>query len=189
MSSDSVVVIAAPRTANKQRRRNLRAYQRELIERTREACAARGQQCSWLAIQAGQENFLLDLTQVGEVMTLSGMTAVPLTKPWFMGLTQCRGNLVGVVDLVGFLGKAADAPGKSDRLLVFASDLAVHCAIRVTRVLGLMDISAMTLQPLQADAPEWASQRYVDGNGSGSGWAALDLASLAQAPAFLDVRL
>ena len=187
MSSEPDVDVAAPQTSNRQRRRNLRVYQRELIERTREARAMRGQQCNRLAIQAGQEKFLLDLTQVGEVMSSSGMTAVPLTKPWFIGLTQCRGNLVGVVDLVGFLGKPVDAHCKSDRLLIFADDLALHCAIRVTRVLGLIDISAMTLQPLQADTAEWASRCYVDGDGCG--WTELDLASLAQAPAFLDVSL
>ena len=187
MSSEPNGLIAFSKTANKQRRHNLRVYQRELIERTHEARAARGQQCSRLAIQAGQEKFLLDLTQVGEVMSLSGMTAVPLTKRWFLGLTQCRGNLVGVVDLVGFLGKPVDAHGKSYRLLIFADDLALHCAIRVTRVLGLIDFSAMTLQPLQASAPDWASRCYLDGDGCN--WTELDLASLAQAPAFLDVSL
>ncbi len=185
MSSKPDVVIAAAHTINKQRRRNLRVYQRELIERTHEARAAHGQQRSRLAIQAGNEKFLIDLTQVSEVMSLSGMTAVPLTKAWFMGLTQCRGNLVGVVDLAGFLGKAVDVPVKSDRLLIFAGDLALHCAIRVTRVLGLIDISAMTCQPLQASAPDWASRHYIDDDGCG--WTELDLASLAQAPAFLDV--
>lgn len=189
-SQPDVVDAAVPQTSlssNRLRRRNLRVYQRELLERTREARAERGQQRSRLAIQAGQEKFLLDLTQVGEVMSSSGMTAVPLTKPWFIGLTQCRGNLVGVVDLVGFLGKPVDAHCKSDRLLIFADDLALHCAIRVTRVLGLIDISAMTMQPLQASAPDWASRRYVDGDGCS--WTELDLASLAQAPAFLDVSL
>lgn len=187
MPAEPDVVIAVPDTASRQRRRNLRTYQRELIERTREARAARAQPCSRLAIHAGQDKFLVDLTQVSEVMSLSGIRTVPLTKPWFMGLTQCRGNLVGVVDLRGFLGKPAAAPEKSERLLIFANDLALQCAIHVTRVLGLIDMSAMTLQPLQAGVPDWASRRYIDSDGAD--WTELDLAGLAQAPAFLDVSL
>lgn len=181
--------MSASPAAKNQRRRNLRAYQRELLERTREARAAPEQQNRLLAVQAGSEKFLLDLMQTGEVMTLPDLTKVPLTKPWFLGLTQCRGNLIGVIDLAGFIGKpiAPSAADKSDRLLVFASSLSLHCALRVTRVLGLMDLKNMKRQPPQPDAPDWASLHYHDSEGTR--WSKLDLASLAQAPAFLDISL
>lgn len=170
-----------------QRRRSLRTYQRELVERTREARAAPDQQSRLLAVQAGSENFLFDLTQTGEVMNLSGLTRVPLTKPWFLGLTQCRGNLVGVIDLAGFLGKPVAAPDKSDRVLIFASSLSVHCALRVSRVLGLINVSSMQRRSAQPDAPEWVRMQYHDSEACS--WTELDLASLAQAPAFLDISL
>lgn len=173
--------------AKDQRRRKLRAYQRELVERTREARAAPEQQSCLLAVQAGSENFLLDLMQTGEVMAVSGLTLVPLTKPWFLGLTQCRGNLVGVIDLAGFIGKPVAALDKSDRLLVLASSLSLHCALRVSRVLGLIDLKNMQRQPAQPNAPDWAGIHYQDHEGVR--WTELDLACLAQAPAFLDISL
>jgi twitching motility protein PilI len=174
-------------TPKNQRRRSLRAYQRELVERTRAARAEPDQQSKRLAVQAGQEKFLFDLTQTGEVMNLTGLSAVPLTKPWFLGLTQCRGNLVGVIDLAGFLGQPVAAPDKSDRLLIFASSLSVHCALRVSRVLGLINVSTMQRQPVPPDAPDWASLHYRDSQASR--WTELDLAALVQAPAFLDISL
>lgn len=176
------------RSAEKnQRRHSLRAYQRELVERTHAARAATEQQSRLLAVQAGQENFLFDLTQTGEIMSLSGLTRVPLTKPWFLGLTQCRGNLVGVVDLAGFLGKPVASSDQSGKLLIFASSLSQHCALHVSRVLGLIDVSTMRPQPAQPDAPEWARMQYHDSKACS--WTELDLAMLAQAPAFLDISL
>lgn len=168
-----------------QRRRSLRAYQRELAERTRAACAAPARESSRLAVQAGQTNLLFKLNQTGEVLPLPALTRVAQTKPWFLGLTQCRGNLVGVIDLAGFLGQPVAAPAQSDRLLIVASSLSVHCAMRVSRVLGLLDVSAMTLQPAQAGAPEWTGIRYRDS--AAASWTELDLAALLQAPAFLDI--
>jgi hypothetical protein len=60
-----------------------------------------------LGIQAGSDYWLLDLADSGEIVPLTPLTKVPLTKPWFAGIANIRGNLYSVVDLSAFLGKEA----------------------------------------------------------------------------------
>jgi hypothetical protein len=72
-------------------------------------------------------------------------------------------------------------------VLIFASSLSVHCALRVSRVLGLINVSSMQRRSAQPDAPEWVRMQYHDSEACS--WTELDLASLAQAPAFLDISL
>ncbi|HQC81397.1 MAG TPA: chemotaxis protein CheW, partial [Accumulibacter sp.] len=60
-----------------------------------------------LGIQAGTEHWLLDLADSGEIVPLAPLTTVPLTKAWFAGIANIRGNLYSVVDWSAFLGKDA----------------------------------------------------------------------------------
>ena len=85
---------------------SLPAYQRDLTERLRtaEASDAAG---SRLGIEAGDDLWLVDLADAGDVLTLPQLERVPLTKPWFAGMVHIRGNLYAVVDFAAFLG----APG------------------------------------------------------------------------------
>ena len=63
---------------------SLREYQQKLSERlkTAEASDAAG---SRLGIEAGDELWLLDLADAGDVVTLPQLERVPLTRPWFAG--------------------------------------------------------------------------------------------------------
>lgn len=169
------------------RRRQRWAFQRELAERTRHAISMPRAPASQLAVETGDQGLLFDLAHTGEVLPLTNLTSVPLTKPWFLGLSASRGNLIGVVDLSGFLGGPVAPRTKSDKILVCADALGLHCALRVSRVVGLADINAMTPQAVSPGAPAWLVQRYADQ--AARSWTALDLAALAKDPAFLHIRL
>ena len=172
-------------SAKSRRRRRQWDYQRELVERTRLARAAPDQHARRLAIQVADQGLLIDLTQSEQILSVSTLVTVPLTKPWFLGLTSHRGKLIGVVDLAGFIGKPIAAADSADRLIIFAASLSSHCALRVARVWGLTDISAMQCQPALADAPLWSGQSYRD---AGSAvWTEINLAALVRDPAFLDI--
>ena len=77
-------------------RTSLRDYQRDLAERLRSAQGAVN--ASMLGVQVDDEAWLVDLREAGEVIPVPPITPLPLTRPWFKGLANIRGNLYSVVD-------------------------------------------------------------------------------------------
>jgi twitching motility protein PilI len=164
-------------------RTSLRDYQRDLAERLRSAEA--GATTSRLGLQVGAEAWLVDLAEAGEVLPVPAITPVPLTRPWFRGLTNIRGNLYSVVDFPAFLGGQPVATGPEARLLVLAERFRLGAALLVDRSLGLKN--AAHLEPGEAGADTWSRGRYADRDGRQ--WKELDLPALAQHPDFLAVAL
>lgn len=164
-------------------RTSLREYQRELVERLRNAEA--GAAPSKLGVQVGAEAWLVDLAEAGEVLPVPPITPVPLTRPWFRGLANIRGNLFSVVDFPAFLGGAPAAPGPEARLLVLAERFRLGAALLVDRSLGLRN--AAHLEARAAPAPAWSRGLYADREGRQ--WKELDLPGLAQHPEFLAVAI
>src|SRR4051812_42310477 len=95
---------------------SLRDYQRDLAERLRAAQGSRT--ASMLALQVGEEGWLVDLADAGEVIPVPPVTPVPLTRPWFKGMTNIRGNLFSVVDFPAFLGRSPVSVSEQSRLLL-----------------------------------------------------------------------
>jgi twitching motility protein PilI len=127
--------------------------------------------------------WLVDLTDAGEVIPVPAITPVPLTRPWFKGVANVRGNLVSVVDFGAFLGAGAVAPGEQARLLLLNERLRMGCGLLVERSLGLYHPEQ--LQARAAAAPPWIRGEYDDAQGAH--WRELDLPQLAQDPEFLGV--
>lgn len=158
---------------------SLRDYQRELAERLRQADSAR--RASWLGVQAGEARWLVDLADVEEVLPLPPVTPVPLTRPWFRGVVNVRGNLYSVVDFPAFTGGALTLTGEP-RLLVFARRFRAGAAMVVSRVLGLR--SRENLKRV-ADGSGWQRATYEDPEGTQ--WNVLDVGHLANDPQFLEI--
>lgn len=108
-------------------------------------------------------------------MPLTALTVVPLTQPWYLGLSNIRGNLVGVVDLARYLGLGETAIGPDSRVVTFAGALGFNCGLLVARVYGLRHAGAM----------EPAGEQLRDADGHH--WSALDLAALVRDERFLHV--
>lgn len=123
----------------------------------------------------GSERFLVDLTQTGEIVPLAAVCQVPLTQPWYLGLSNIRGNLVGIIDYARYLDAGATAVAPDSRVLTFAQGLGFNCGIVVNRVFGLRQASGM----------QAAGERLVDAEKNE--WTPLDLAELVQDPRFLHV--
>ena len=98
---------------------DLRAFQQELATRLAAKTAAQVEQ-SRLGLACAGEQWLIRLADAGEVIAVPTMATVPLTKPWYLGVANIRGNLYGVVDFAGFLGHPLEpvAPGTSQTRLV-----------------------------------------------------------------------
>ena len=88
---------------------DLRAFQQELATRLAAKTAAQVES-SRLGVAAAGQQWLIRLAEAGEVIPAPPLAPVPLTKPWFLGVANIRGNLYTVVDFAGFLGHAVAAP-------------------------------------------------------------------------------
>jgi len=165
------------------RRSRLRDYQEQLLERMQAARTSTGTRAHQLGVEIGGAGYLLELTETGEIVPVPPLAAVPLTQPWYLGLANVRGSLVGVVDLARYLGdvdaddgRPAPAPGLA-RLVTFSPALAFPCALLVGRVVGLRHAADMTSFD--------AGLRDADG----ASWTPLSLAALAADERFLQVAL
>ena len=106
------------------RRISLREFQQDLVRRLNEAAASEAPSTR-LGVQIGGELWLVRLEEAGEVIPLPPFVAVPLTRPWFRGLANIRGNLFSVVDLSAFHGgdptPGRDPSGRHRRVVTRAS--------------------------------------------------------------------
>ncbi len=169
---------------------DLRAFQQELATRLAAKTAAQVEQ-SRLGLACAGEQWLIRLADAGEVIAVPPMAPVPLTKPWYLGIANIRGNLYGVIDFAGFLGRPLEPamPGTSlTRMVLFGPRVGeLHAGLIVHRVLGLRNLAELERNEAPAGAPAWYGARWADANGDL--WQEIDLARLAQDPAFLQVGL
>lgn len=165
------------------RRQRMRDFQSQLAERMQQARTGTRKQTSLLGVQIGSELCLISLREAGEIVAVGTIAEVPLTHPWFLGLANVRGNLLSVVDLAQLRGQAATVIDKQARIIVFGPSLAFNGAVLVSRVMGLRDVTAMTLQPDEADSA--TARRYRDADGVL--WRQLDVSALIADPQFLQV--
>ena len=122
----------------------LREYQEQLLERMQAAQGGTGAPIQQLGMQVGATRYLLDLLEAGEIVTPVPLARVPLTVPWYLGLANVRGTLVGVIDLARYLGgEHQAASGAGARLVTFAPSLGFNCALLADRVYGLRQAGAM----------------------------------------------
>jgi twitching motility protein PilI len=161
---------------------SLRDYQRDLAERLRAAEGSRS--ASMLALQAGEQGWLVDLQDAGEVLPVPPITSVPLTRVWFKGVTNIRGNLYSVVDFPAFLGGAPVALGEQSRLLLIGERFRMGSALLVDRSLGLRNPEQLTPRAKSSESP-WVKAEYVDQDGRI--WQELSVPQLVQQQDFLGV--
>jgi twitching motility protein PilI len=161
------------------RRTRLRLYQEQLLERMQAARNGAGASVAQLGVGIGSTRYLVDLAEVGEIVAPAPITTVPLTRPWYLGLANIRGSLLGVIDLVRYLDEegpaAAPTAGGAPRLLVFAPSLGFNCALLASQVYGLRHAGTMERD---GDA-----LRDADGHT----WMPLSLAALVREERFLRI--
>jgi twitching motility protein PilI len=170
-------------------RLSLKDYQRELATRLREAGA--GRMASKLGMQVGSETWLVDLGDAGEVIPVPTVTPVPLTRPWFKGVANVRGNLYSVIDFPAFLGVGAVALGEHSRLLLLGDRFRTSAALLIDRSLGLRN--PQQLKPrgngkdAAGDSPAWLRGEFEDPEGKS--WKELDVPQLVRHAEFLSVSV
>jgi twitching motility protein PilI len=174
------------------KRISLRDFQNQLTARL--GSAQRGETTrALLGIESGQGDnayWLLDLADSGEIAPLSALgqlTPVALTKPWFAGVVNIRGNLYSVVDFAAFCGGEPTPRNADVRLLLIGVRHGINSALLVNRTLGLRSPDTLTEMPADdaSNTPPWQGARLVDGDGQQ--WNRLHVPALIADPEFLDI--
>ena len=87
---------------------------------TRPPVAAEGEALEILRFVIGGETYAIELKFIREVCPLGGLTPIPCTPPFVLGIINLRGEILSVVEL----GKFFDLPRKGltdrDRVIVLA---------------------------------------------------------------------
>lgn len=143
---------------------SLRDFQAYLADRLTTAAQGKGG-ASWLGIQAGDEAWLVDLSDSGEIVQAPTVAGVPLTRPWFAGIANIRGNLFAVTDFSVFRGGVPTPHNANARLLLVGVKHGSNAALLVSRMLGLKNPEDFTAEMPDPVAPEWAAMRYADHQG------------------------
>lgn len=162
---------------------SLREFQEHLAARL--AGADQRSAAGLLGIQAGADRWLLNLSDSGEIVPLTPLTAVPLTKPWFAGIANIRGKLYSVVDFSAFQGKESTPQNSSARLLLIGTRHGSNAALLVTRMLGLRSVEALTPAPDDSLAAAWARESYTDDHQQR--WRKLDVRALLEDDEFMNI--
>lgn len=164
---------------------DLRTFQQELSTRLAAKTAAQVES-SRLGLDCAGKRWLIRLGDASEVITLPTIVPVPLTRSWFLGVANIRGNLYSVIDFSGFLGHEPAPLAGMTRLIVFGARAGeLNAGIVVNRVLGLRNLAELAPTAVPVGEPDWYAQRWMDGDGNA--WQEIDLARLARDPAFLQV--
>jgi twitching motility protein PilI len=164
---------------------SLRDYQRELAERLRQADSAR--MASKLGVQVGAQSWLIDLVEAGEVMPVPPVTPVPLSRPWFRGVANVRGNLYSVIDFAGFLGAGAAVGGEHARLLLLGERFRSGAGLLIDRALGLRNPAHLRALEAGGARAAWVRGEFEDE--TGTRWSELDVAALVRDSEFLSVAM
>lgn len=163
---------------------SLREFQEGLVARLQsvtEGAAA----SSRLGVQVGKDFWLVNLIDAGEVIPVPQLTPVPLTRSWFSGIANIRGNLFSVVDFSSFLGGEPSAVTVNSRLLLAGQKFGLNSALLVTRMMGLRNTQQFKIEAKNEALPSWVANEYSDADGRI--WKELNMRSLVQHPDFLQI--
>lgn len=138
---------------------------------------------SKLGLQVGDQYWLVDLADVGEVVPPPELAHVPLSQPWFSGVANVRGNLYSVVDFSAFCGGEPVTQGPDRRMVLAHPKFLVNSGLLVGRLLGLRHVDQLQARAVSAGAAPWVSAEYTDGDGHH--WQELNMQALVNDQGFL----
>ncbi len=171
-------------------REALRDLQSRLAGRLQAARSEGVSVAAWLAVQAGEQDYLLPLNQAGEIFPWTGVQPVPYTQSWYLGIANLRGSLMGVVDLAQLLGQERSRKEQDlldCSLLAFSPALEINSALLVDRLLGLRAAQAFVeTEAASEHSPHFFGAVHIDA--TGRRWQELQLQRLSQTAKFLSIR-
>jgi len=136
--------MATQRDVNPRQLVKLREFSTQLAQRLKEAPNLPNEPTR-LAVRMGTENYLVEMGLAAEIVSLPEIARVPWTKPWYRGLANVRGRLVGVVDLQQMMGREPLSADLGLQLLVLGEGLGVAAGILITRAFGIRNLKDLRI--------------------------------------------
>lgn len=162
------------------KRFSLREFQQSVLNRIQvQTSGGVTSKAQVLGVQIGGQHWLVEMSDVAEVLPLPALTHVPLAKPWFLGVANVRGKLYGITDISAFNGMGETMRGQSNRILLLADKYAFNAGLLVPRVIGLRDNSAWPRSRVAGEL------RLTDDKGQL--WRTLDIPALLQSEDFIEI--
>ncbi len=164
---------------------NLREFQEAILLKLKDAKeSGSAESTSRLGVTVGTKKFLVSLTEVKEVLPVPPFQQVPLTKPWFLGVANVRGNLYSISDLGQFMGMSPTPKSVHNRILLLSTETTAQVALLIDSLVGLRNLDAMQIKPHGKDmASAFNKQVYLDNDNNE--WIELDIESLVQNKEFI----
>ena len=160
------------------KRFNLREFQQGLLDRM-QVQAEGSSQAATLGIMIGRDSWLVEMADISEVLSLPNLTTVPLTKPWYCGVANVRGNIYSIADLGAFMDCGLTAHDAQSRVLLIGQKYNFNTGLLVSKVLGLRN--SVDWQRSEHDGVVF----YQDS--VGQQWQKLDIRQLIQQPEFIQI--
>jgi len=162
------------------RRFSLREFQQNVLNRIQvQTSGGAASLVSTLGVQIGGQNWLVQMGDIAEVLPLPTLVTVPLTRPWFLGVANIRGNLYSITDLSAFSGMGETVRGGSNRVLLLAEKYHFNAGLLVPRVIGLRDSSVWKETALGMETCLCDEQGQL--------WRRLDIPDLLRRTEFLQI--
>lgn len=139
-----------------------------------------------LGVAAGEDRYLIPMTEVSEVIPIPKLAHVPLTKSWFLGLANVRGNLYGITDLGAYLGGKPIPYNLKSRILLVSSGNKICGGFIVNSMLGIRNLTEFTpVKSAKKKLSQGIAAQYKDTEGRV--WRELSLFALLREEKFFQV--
>lgn len=164
---------------------NLREFQEAILAKLKDAANQVGtESSSRLGVVVGKKRFLINLNEVKEVLPVPPILSVPLTKSWFLGTTNVRGNLYNVSDLAQFLNMPPTAKSINNRIMLLSTETTSQVALLVDGLVGLRSVQEMHVEPDNDEFKQFFSKQMLS-DADGNEWFELDTEGLVQDKNFI----
>lgn len=94
-----------------------------------------------VAFRLGEELFAVPIHEVKEIIRLSTITKVPLTKGYVKGIINLRGKVITVVNLAKFLEITSSDVGGEDNRIIILEHESITQGFIVDSVSEVLDLS------------------------------------------------
>ena len=128
---------------------------------------------------------MVKVISVSEILPLPAVTLVPFTKPWVIGISNIRGDVIPISDFSHFLFQQSIDKNKKNKLIILKGT-GFNTAILVDEILGMSDV---VLDDIDSDTSgvEERLKPYIIGTVSGDDhiYSVMDSKALLTEPGFM----
>ena len=145
----------------------------------------------WIGIgfRLGDLQLVAPLSEVAEILTPPPLSKVPRTKTWVCGIANVRGNLMPIMDLLGYLHDRPASLSRRSRILVVNHN-GVYSGLVVDAVMGLRHFRKEQRCEELPGGDEHVHAYMTHGfKVGGEHWGVFSMYDLAETPQFLQAAV